>query len=135
MSELVWSDAIPTQFGLISIRDFGTEDHPSVETGEEVVVPTPGHIFVASQTDTDGDVSVAVRVGDPDIPGHRLVFDGVMHFNSSSLCVVAPTEPDEKTVAIPAPGVWKVKICVEGDSPHSIAIFFDPTEWAGSSRA
>jgi hypothetical protein len=134
MSELVWSDTIPTQFGLISIRDFETADHPYVETGQEAVISTPGHVFVASQTDTDGDVAVAVRVGEPDIPGLRLVFDGVMHFNSSSLCVVAPADPDEKTVAIPAPGMWKVKIGVEGDPAHAIAIFFDPTEWAGSSR-
>ncbi|MGW1026482.1 hypothetical protein ACWD4J_22775 [Streptomyces sp. NPDC002577] len=70
------------QYSLISIRDFGTADHPVAETGEEEVIYTPGGIYVATRSDVDGDVRSEVGEPEPHTvplflqPGRRVEIGG-----------------------------------------------------------
>lgn len=131
-SHILYEDDIMTQFGLVSIRDFETEDNPYSESGEEVVF-LPGHLFVAARGDAEGEVHVEARVGECDVPGVRAVFDGVMAFQSSFMCITGAVDPDEETIRLPRPGEWNVKVYVHGfPRPSRVVIFFDLGEWLGS---
>ncbi|MGW3401849.1 hypothetical protein [Streptomyces zhihengii] len=130
MSHLVYQTEIWAQFGLISIRDFETEDNPVAITGEEEVVAAPGHIFVSARPDLEGEVSIEVHVGEPDITDARLVFNDTMTFASTALCITDPTVPDEESMQIPHPGRFAVKIFTIGTpNPGRVLICFDPDEW------
>lgn len=124
MGRTIWSQSILTQYGLVSIRDFDTEDEPEVEEF------LPGHVYVATRTDTDGKVAIDVAIGEPKETDMRTVIEEVMTFESGILCITAPTIPDEETVRLPRPGQWAVKICVRGEPrPDWVGIYFSEREW------
>lgn len=130
MSRILHTRVVSPFWGLVSIRDFDTADYPTGGTGEEEIQVLPGHIYVATQSDTDGDVPVEIRVGEVDVPGLRTVFDGTLSVNSGVLCVTAPAMEDEETFHLPRPGEWSVKIAVRGDPrPTFVALFLDLKEW------
>ncbi|GAA3578849.1 hypothetical protein [Streptomyces osmaniensis] len=132
MSQLLWAEDVYTQFPMVSVRDFGTEDYPVAETGEEEVIHTPGQIYIASRSDVDGDVRVEVWLGAPDPERGRNVLDSVMTFSSGIMCVSAPAEEDQESLRLPTPGNWRVRVCVEGEPrPHTVSLFLQPEEQAG----
>ncbi|QYX77907.1 hypothetical protein [Streptomyces akebiae] len=130
-SRIVYSDVFLSQFGLISIRDFETEDQPEVESGEEEIVSLPGNIFVATRTDMQGEVRVEIHVGEcVNRPDSRLIFDGSMTFRSSWMCVTGVVDPDEETLRLPRSGEWKIKVYVQGSPrPDGVTVFLDKHEW------
>lgn len=129
-SYVLYADEILNQFGLLSIRDFETEDQPNVESGEEEVVALPGNLFVATRSDTEGEVRVELRLGECDIPEARIVFDGSMVFQSSFMCITGVVDPDEETFPLPRSGEWKVRVYVHGTPhPSCVMVFLDSGEW------
>ncbi|MFC9847318.1 hypothetical protein ACFWFF_09730 [Streptomyces sp. NPDC060223] len=132
-SHMLYSEDISNQFGLVSIRDFETEDQPNAESGEEEVMALPGHLFVATRSDTEGDVRVEVHVGECDIPDVRVVFDGSMVFRSSFLCITGAVDPDEETFPLPRTGEWGIRVYVyDSPRPSRVFVFLDSGEWLAS---
>ncbi|WP_448319043.1 hypothetical protein [Streptomyces sp. CO7] len=123
---LLWAGPFGAQYGLVSIRDFGTTDNPVAETGEEAVIFSPRKTYVATRPDTDGDVRVEVWLGDPG-PAHghgREVLDAEMEFTSGIVCVVDPVDPDSETVRLPRAGRWRTRVRVQGaPRPHTVSVF------------
>ncbi|MBZ3907540.1 hypothetical protein [Streptomyces griseiscabiei] len=129
-SRIVYSDGFLNQFGMISIRDFETEDQPTAETGEEEVISLPGNLFVATRTDMQGEVQVEIHVGECVDLDARLIFDGSMTFRSSWLCITGVVDPDEETLRLPRSGEWKIKVLVQGSPrPSRVMVFLDSREW------
>ncbi|MER5477738.1 hypothetical protein ABT026_12300 [Streptomyces sp. NPDC002734] len=124
MRRLLWADHFSAQYGLISIRDFGTTDNPVAATGEEEVISSPGKTYVATRSDTDGDVRVELWLGDPE-PGHgREVLDAEMEFVSGIVSVADPVDPDSETVRLPRAGRWRTRVRVQGvPRPHTVSVF------------
>lgn len=117
----------------ISLRDYGTSYWPVAgDSGDpSEIIASPGHIYVPTRSDSDGDVVVEVRVGAVDIPGIRRIFQGVIELDSGVLSVTPPVVEDEETYRMPRPGSWRLTIGVRGEPEADyVALFFDEEEWA-----
>lgn len=122
--EPLWAGHLTAQYGLVSLRDFGTTDNPVAETGEEAVVFSPGKLYVATRLDTEGDVRIEVRLGDPAPGSGREVLDAAMEFSSGIVCVADPVDPDSETLRLPRAGRWRTRVRVRGEPrPHTVAVF------------
>ncbi|MFC9184959.1 hypothetical protein ACFTZJ_30495 [Streptomyces globisporus] len=95
MSELAFQATI--QAGIVSFRDFGTDDYPVIETGEEDFLFLPGSLTVMGES--DADVNVEVHAGWK-----------AMIFASGVLSVSEPEDPDEVSLQLPRAGEWKVRV-------------------------
>ncbi|WP_371604914.1 hypothetical protein OG345_40310 (plasmid) [Streptomyces sp. NBC_01220] len=102
--------------GIVAVRDFGTEDQPSVESMEEFYF-TPGNLLIAARPDFEGDIAVHVSVGGEMPSAMRQVLEKIMNFKSGILSVSAPEYPDEESLRLPCAGYWKVRAFVCG-SPN-----------------
>ncbi|MFJ5610628.1 hypothetical protein ACIQCJ_14725 [Streptomyces sp. NPDC093221] len=115
----------------IMVRDFGTSDAPEWETGDEPLAWFPGSFMIGTVDDTDGDVTVEVRLGAADTPGARTIFDGIFSCTSGIVSIMTPTEYDNETLRLPRAGDWKMRIAVKGaERPDYVAIIFDDKEWS-----
>ncbi|MER6131036.1 hypothetical protein [Streptomyces sp. NPDC001815] len=132
-SRIIYVDDILNEFGLVSTRDFETEDQPDVESGEEELVALPGNVFVATRSDTEGEVRVEVRIGECDVPDARIVFDGSMVFQSPFMCITGVVDPDEESLLLPRTGEWKVRVYVHGyPHPSRVMVHLELSEWLAS---
>lgn len=114
----------------------GTDDYPTMETGGEETVALPGHVYVSTQSDSDGAVRVQVRRGEVDLREVRTVYEGRLQSSSGVLSITAPGAEDERTIVLPRPGDWHVEIAVGGHPrPDSVAIFFDEEQWQDKGNA
>ncbi|MFJ4609622.1 hypothetical protein [Streptomyces griseus] len=116
------------QAGIVAFRDFGTDDYPAVETGEEEILFLPGSLTVMGEN--DADVNVEVHAGWNAVSGAELVFDGTMEFTSGVLSVSEPENPDEASLQLPRAGEWKVRVFRrQQQDDQDVYYVFDRSQW------
>ncbi|MGQ4449698.1 hypothetical protein ACN6LK_000205 [Streptomyces griseus] len=126
MSELAFQATI--QAGIVSFRDFGTDDYPVIETGEEDFLFLPGSLTVMGES--DADVNVEVYTGWKVVPGAELLFDGTMIFASGVLSVSEPEDPDEVSLQLPRAGEWRVRVYRRQQlDSQDVYYVFDRNQW------
>ncbi|MEV6784687.1 hypothetical protein [Streptomyces sp. NPDC051098] len=130
MNQPLCSISISSKGGLVSIRDFGTRDHPEMITGEEEVLFLPSHMMVGTRPDGEGDVIIEVRADGFDGSGMRRVIDAVMTFHSSIMSISEATDPEEETLRLPHAGDWHMSVYAAGEPyAHTIVLVLDEKEW------
>lgn len=128
--KVVYRDEWGAQYGLVTVRDFGTEEAPTFDDGEEDYVFLPSNLILAVQPDTEGDVAVEVRVGGADFVGHELLLEAQMVFTSSVMVITTPTYVDEESLHLPRAGSWTIKVWVNSrPRPNSVILVLEPSEW------
>ncbi|WP_369146614.1 hypothetical protein [Streptomyces sp. R44] len=128
--KVVYHDEWGAQYGLVTVRDFGTEEAPTFDSGEEEYVFLPSNLILAVRPDTEGDVTVEVRVGGADFAGHELLLEARMMFSSSVVVITTPTYVDEESLHLPRAGSWAVKVWVNSrPRPDSVILTLEPSEW------
>ncbi|MFE6869237.1 hypothetical protein ACFVFS_22090 [Kitasatospora sp. NPDC057692] len=124
MNTLLHSLELAPLWGLVSIRDMGTDDYPQSADGDYECLAGRGQIYVSTRTDSEGDVRVRVYLGKADPAVMRVIHEGVMEFKSGIISITAPAMEDEETVILPAAGVWQVGVAVSGGgSPDSVDVY------------
>lgn len=131
MSVVLASATVAPDFHQIAVADFDSDDVPEWETGEEPLVWSPGCFLISTIDSADGNVELDMRVGDVDVPGVRVVFEGTFHCSSGIVSATGPVDYPRKTFLLPRRGRWTIRIAVRnsGASPDYVAFFFDREEW------
>lgn len=130
MNQPLYSISMSSKGGLVSIRDFGTFDHPEVVTGEEEVLFLPSHMMVWTRPDGEGDVLIEVRADGFDGSGMRRVIAAVMTFHSSIMSISEATDPEEETLRLPRAGDWRISVYAAGEPyAHTVVVVLDEKQW------
>ncbi|MGW3044376.1 hypothetical protein ACWC9T_31010 [Kitasatospora sp. NPDC001159] len=124
MSTLLSSVEVTSLWGLVSIRDFGTDDYPQTDDGEYDCLPGHGQIYVSTRTDSDGDVEVRIHLGEAAPADMRVIYDGPMDFKSGVISVTPPAMEDRETVILPSAGIWRVVVAVSGGSRPDLVCLY-----------
>ncbi|MCL2554143.1 MAG: hypothetical protein FWE75_18580 [Actinomycetia bacterium] len=137
MARLVASAVVTPRWNQIEVQDLESQDTPEWETGDEKVVAGPGCLLIGTIDDTDGTVTVDLRVGPVDVPGVTVVHEGLLSCPSGIVSVNSPCTSRKPTLRLPRAGDWRVTVAVSGAGlPDYVGVFFREEEWdAGSGAA
>ncbi|MEU3792549.1 hypothetical protein AB0F07_22555 [Streptomyces fructofermentans] len=130
MSEFLCRTSLSSQGGWASIRDMGTTDAPTSDTGEEDFLFLPGNTYIAVRPDSEGEASVEIRVGEPDRDDCSLLVEKVLNIKSGVISVSDVVVQDEETLRLPRSGEWTMSFYVAGEpSVREVVVFLKEQEW------
>jgi hypothetical protein len=103
-------------------------DLPEWVTGDEVAVWTDTAIWVATRSDAEGPITVAVQLGIERVCPHRVVYDGRLMAASPRLLVGSALAGNTHAIDLPERGWFRLRVSVGPPPVAHVLVEIGPSE-------